>query len=160
MQKQLIFKRAGYINDKEPHSEIRIVTVDIPELDKNDGWKLIDCADIIVPPSSPKTKPVDAKKAISAGDSFVSPVLGTAKLTRRATKILISFRKSEKEKTYPNSICIDDKAKQLFFNDVKKIQGPNPTNWEIKSSDSLFKHWNSFIDIEYARQLKLYNGTT
>ena len=86
---------------------------------------------------------------------FPSDVQGTARLIRNNTTIRIAYRNGKQANmTDPNSVCINDYDKQMFFNNVRREKGQNVSNWSLNIDDheQSYKYWNEFIDRQYKVQ--------
>ena len=156
MKTNLIFKRV--VKDGvDSRVEMKVVSVEIPEINSNEGWSLVSSCDSINIVDS-TSKPSAIKLAVS-GDKFISNVEGTARLIRSQDKIFITYRKGKKtlNQTAPNSVCISDSMKQLFFRDIKSTYGSTLVDYALYSDTNIFSKWDKFMDEEYQRQLQMYN---
>ena len=178
----LVFKRYN-TSVNPPRTELKIVQVEIPELNNGEGWKLETSGEIIVDEvptrqvgftrkAPPKlvvpTSAIEKKTStectssdvkydeIAAGEKFNSGVAGTAKLIRKKDRIWIAYRNKTKDITAPNSIAISDNVKNHFFSSVKEIKGGG--EFAFYEGDKYFDYWNSFIDAEYERQRSAVNN--
>ncbi len=160
---------------RQPRTETIYVPVEIPDLSADEGWKLIGGADTVrvatpVTVASAKETPTTedlhisaltaagAIKIVSAGDSFTSPMQGTAKLVRTKSTIFIAYRKGNKmNETSPNSVCIGDYLKAQFFSDCKRVYGSSCDTYKFTYPSSMYDFWSKKMDEEYTRQLKEVN---
>ena len=170
MKTNLIFKRVV-----EGRIEMVMVPIEIP-LRKEDGWTLasncdtfdtIDTSTIVSAQSDSFTKEYNTEETksnvetveIPAGGKYQSSVPGSARLIRYKNKIQIAYRKGKT--TYnqndPNSVCISDVHKQLFFNSVKNAHGSSVTSWALCASDDEYQHWNAIMDDLYEKGRIDYN---
>lgn len=151
----------------------RILPVDIPQINTEEGWMLSGHTDRIettedmyvhrLAPtvtdeqlsqesynvSSEPTKSEDTSK-------FESNVSGTAKLVRSKGVIKIVARrgKTTYNQTTPNSVCINDFTKNEFFRNCREYFGSSGC-FEFSIQDKPYDYWNEVIDKEYQRQKKL-----
>lgn len=167
-------------------SETKFVPVTIPELDAEDGWKLIGSSDVVeVVPMTSEIKVngfsinaeelpgeqltivgmekvvEEIKKELPNGSAFQSPVSGTAKLIRANNDVFIAYRRGKKglNETSPNSVCISETTKAQFFAECRRAFGRSCDQYRFSSGCKEFDYWNKFMDEEYARQLKEVNRT-
>lgn len=167
MKTNLIFKRSIELNGVSK-VEMKIVAVEIPNIEENSGWVLSGHADIVDTSCSlEETIENEAvcenssKSLLVPGDKFTSSVPGSARLIRLNGQILIAYRKGKTtyNETTPNSVCINDTVKSEFFNSCRKTFGDNCSSFKCTERDhKLYSYWNSFIDREYINQLQDYNS--
>ena len=159
MKTNLIFKRQITI-DGISKVEVKIVPVEVDGINSNEGWILNGHADIITQELTSKTIKEDPKKEpLKFGSKFQSNVSGTAKLVRVGDTIKIVARKGKKtlNETTPNSVCISDATKNNFFNDFRHHRESIGDEYCFKSPTKYFSIWNTYMDVEYNRQLDEYN---
>lgn len=156
----LIFKRV--VNGV---TEMCGVEVDTP-VSTEDGWQLVSSCDSFElklrdAPVVNETAAEDVKTTATAsetknnipqvpiGAAYESSVKGTARLTHLKDRIIISWRKGNKSlnTNSPNSVCINDYAKQEFFRDVRATH--YGSDWAIAEGERYFTKWLKFIDEEY-----------
>ena len=174
MKTNLIFKRQQTV-DGITKVVTRIVPVEVPYIEENEGWILSGHADVIERYDDLKPDPIpakecavktevdssvqDTKKLINPGEKFDSPVLGTAKIFRKNDKIGIAYRRGKKtlNQNTKDSVCVSDVVKSNFFTAVKNIYGTGVKEYAIYDHSKQFEFWNNFIDEEYERQRKVCN---
>lgn len=176
MKTNLIFKRIIISNDDERRTEMKVVPVEIPNIDFSQGWTLASCCDsieivewvepkqnteseiaILTPMEDPDKTEIST--SISECKKFQSSVPGTARLVRFGGKILITRRKGSttKNQTDSNSICISDSTKQAFFDDVRRLRGNNTADFAFYQTDvKYYNYWNLWMNQEYEKQLNDY----
>lgn len=164
----LVFKRVNN-NVNPPRTELKIVEVNIPEINSGEGWVLSTAGEVVTvtkllpkEPEPPISENSDVKLIqIERGDSFTSDVPGTARLVRKDDKILIGYRKGKsaavRDQTNRNSVCIGDITKVEFFNACKSAHGRNTKDWFLVPGDNGYIEWNNFIDKEYDIQFTRVN---
>ena len=163
MKTNLIFRKQVTV-DGNLKTITRIVSVDIPYIDSNEGWLLSGhCQELDIAEDvnfSTLTNNVAYEEADTSNSSvlpekFISDVSGTAKLVRSKGVIKIVARrgKSTYNQTALNSVCISDLHKNSFFHDCRSYYGANSGCYEINiGSVKLYEFWNKFMDEEYKRQ--------
>lgn len=165
MKTNLIFKRQVTVEGNSK-VELKVVAVEVPGIESNEGWILNGHADIIDTSccldATPSGETVDTTgvKPLVYGSNFISSVPGTAKLVRAKGEIFIAYRrgKSTYNQTAPNSVCIGDTVKNQFFTSCKKTFGEDCSSFKfIEGKHEIYTYWNSFIDQEYSKQLEQYN---
>ena len=167
MKTNLIFKRNETV-DGVTQVVTKIIPVEIPYINRGDGWILSGHSDIIeiVQDNPFENKPAEQlsmnldepEKLILK--KFQSDVAGTAKLVRSKGVIKIVARrgKSTYNQTTPNSVCINDFTKNEFFKSCREFHGPSGSFMFSTENVQPYTYWNSVIDREYARQYKKANN--
>lgn len=147
MKIKLILKRTLTAPNRK--TEMKVVTVDVP-VNPEDGWALASWCDSIEVDEEVKQQTV--VKEVQPGEKYPSSITGGARLIRIKDTIKIAFRKGKTtfNENGPNSVCISEADKQLFFDDVKYIYGLSPTFWRLlPSDDPFYSKWNKLIDTLY-----------
>ena len=177
MKKQLVLKRMINV-DGIPKAELKIITIDIPQIKPEDGWSvhaLVDSIDldeiqVVNKSTSKKTTTKKTKtteqsapptEPLKYGSKFESDVTGTAKLVRLKDKIFIAYRrgKTTYNQTTPDSICISESMKQEFFKSVDKFYGNQAHDYAFPRTDKIpYEAWDKWMQQEYEAQLKRYNA--
>lgn len=167
MKTNLILKRNETI-DGVTQVVTKIVPVEIPYINRGEGWILSGHTDIIeIVQNNPfENKPAE-QLSMNLGNTettllkkFQSDVPGTAKLVRSKGVIKIVARrgKSTYNQTTPNSVCINDFTKNEFFKNCREFHGPSGCFMFSTENVQPYTYWNDVIDKEYARQYKKVNG--
>lgn len=164
MKTNLIFKRQVTV-DGVTKTITRIVPVDVPSIESGEGWMLsghTDTIEVFDDSNSCTFSASSISKKNSINEDtivkFESSIPGTAKLVRSKGVIKIVARKgkSTHNQTTPNSVCIGDNIKNLFFEECRSFHG-NIGLYEFSLSDEpVYNRWNTFIDNQYQKQKKEY----
>jgi hypothetical protein len=99
------------------------------------------------------------KPRIDVSKKVDSNVPGTSRLVRSTdrTKIYIAKRKGNKtlNQTRINSVCIDNRLREQFFDDVKAKHNYLPFlgKYELVSGDEDFNKWSAIMDEQYFWQI-------
>lgn len=159
MKKKLVFKKSDSSGTK-----LRVVEVDIPDNLIDASWSLVSsCDHLEVVNSTDDTTQLseDTTSEVLDGESFESNISGSSRLIRTREKIFIVFRKGtdSRNKTQPDSVCVDDYTKRTFFDYVTKLSTFDGSKYVISVAESpeAYKTWSKFIDEEYSRQRNNYN---
>lgn len=171
MKTNLIFKRIINTNEGST-TQLKVVTVDIPGINKDENWVLSGQATDIdfslmerSGTSNVETKDVVKENVkptqLLFGSKFESNVVGTAKLVRVRDKIWIAHRKGKAtyNETSINSVCIDESIKNQFFEHCKEYRGNNTDIFEFSKikDPNPYQYWSRFMNEEYSRQLEYLN---
>ncbi len=153
MLTNLVFKRVVNVNGINK-TEMKVVKVDIPQIERGEGWTLSGHADSV--DISDMAVEENKREPLLPGCKFESSETGCAKLVRVKNSVFIAYRKGKTtyNQNTPDSVCISDIVKQEFFNDTR-----GKTEFKLRPVDGeLYNYWNKFIDDEYMRQLVIYNS--
>ena len=158
-----------------PRTEIKVVEVYVPGVERGEGWQLVSSADIVdVVPKTEAAKTTTTKKTRRStaktvddhveaehGEDFILTTPGTARLVRKGNKILIAYRRGKEtyHKYSPNSVCINDSVKNEFFSDCRTLCGTYPDKYVITHDifPLTFDKWSNWMDDAYTKALKHFN---
>lgn len=164
MKLYLFFKRKQTQEGHLINDEVTVVPVEVPD-DVKDCQLVGSTASIHLYRSTQEN--IKSKtESNTSDDSVTQPIVekfecgvpGTAKLSRYKGMIRIGYRrgKATLNQTAPNSVCINNSTKQVFFDATKNESIPYCI--QKSKNPELYKYWSSFMDQEYIRQFKAYQN--
>lgn len=97
--------------------------------------------------------------------NYASDCIGTSKLVRIPTRqiIKIARRRNDRDNVNKvNSVCIDNRLRELFFADCKKCQHFQETNvYELmysKQDRNIYEKWDAIMDEVYKEGLSVHEN--